>query len=50
MTNIQEEKIFQHLFTMLLLSGEYKEAEIEDEIHRIMESDTLIAQHVNAWY
>lgn len=44
MTN---EEQYEHIYTMLLMSGEYREQDIDAQVHEIMDNPTIYKEYFN---
>ena len=47
MMNITEEERYQDIFTILLMSGEYREQDIDAQVHEIMDNPTIYKEYFN---
>lgn len=38
---------YEHIYTMLLMSGEYREQDIDAQVHEIMDNPTIYKEYFN---
>jgi len=43
----KEEEQYQDIFTMLLMSGEYREQDIDAQVHEIMDNPHIYPEYIN---
>ena len=43
----KEEEQYQDIFTMLLMSGEYREQDIDSQVHEIMDNPHIYPEYFN---
>jgi len=42
-----EEELYHNIFTTLLMSGEYREQDIDAQVHEIMDNPTIYKEYFN---
>ena len=42
-----EEELYQSIYTTLLMSGEYREQDIDAQVHEIMDNPTIYKEYFN---